>query len=117
MTQRTQKQYRGIVVFGAPGSGKTTVAKLLLRAFPEAKYIEAFGSVVGPAFSLKTKLPKDERQFIRAIVKMNSKKIKMAVARDEARPFFVYLKDRYSSSVIAKALIAIHEKNFRRIVF
>jgi cytidylate kinase len=106
------KQYKGIVVFGAPGSGKTTMAKSLLQAFSEAKYIEAFDMVINPAFSIKTKLPKDEHKFIQTIAKTYGKKVKIPITRDDARNFFSYLKNRYSSSVIAKTLIHIHDKKF-----
>ncbi len=106
------KQYKGIAVFGAPGSGKTTMAKLLLETFPEAKRIEAFDTVISPAFSIKANLSKNEQKFIQVIAKMYGKEAKPPITRDEARNFFTYLKNRYSSSVIAKTLIYLHEKKF-----
>src|SRR5258708_1626649 len=112
MTKLTSKQYTGIAVFGAPGSGKTTIAKLLLQAFPDAKHIEAFDTVINPAFFIKAKLPKDEPKFIQVIARMGGKKVKTSITRDEARNFFSYLKNRYSSSVIAKTLVEIHQKKF-----
>lgn len=108
------KKYKGIAVFGAPGSGKTTIAKLLLASFSTAKHVEAFNCVINPAASIKKILPKNENDFIRTIEKINDKKIEKNISREEARNFFTYLKNRYSSSVIAKALIYIHHKRFSK---
>lgn len=108
------KKHRGIAIFGAPGSGKTTIAKLVSASFPTSKSIEAFDVVINPAISIKKKLPKREVGFIRKINKIYGKKINRKVDRDEARNFFTYLKNRYSSSVIAKTIIYIHQKRFSK---
>jgi tRNA(Ile)-lysidine synthase TilS/MesJ/uridine kinase len=108
------KKYKGIAVFGAPGSGKTTIAKLLLASFPSANHVEAFDFVINPAASIKQKLPEKEIDFIQAISKIYNKKIAKSIPREEARNFFTYLKNRYSSSVIAKTLIHIHQKKFSK---
>ena len=113
MTKTILKQYKGVAVFGAPGSGKTTMAKLLLRDFSGAKHFEAFETVIKPVLSLKSRLPKSEEEFIRIITRTYNQKIKTSISRDEASNFFTYLKNRYSSSVIAKTLINIHEKNIQ----
>lgn len=112
MNKSIPKQYKGIAVFGAPGSGKTTIAKLLLRAFPDAKYVEAFDTVINPAASIKNELPKDEKKFIQVITGIHGKKIKIHILRDDARNFFTYLKNRYSSPIIANTLIHIHERKY-----
>ena len=69
-----KRKHRGIVVFGAPGSGKTTIAKLFLASFPDAKYIEAFDTVINPATSIKEKLPENESGFVQQINKLHGKK-------------------------------------------
>ena len=108
------KKYKGIAIFGAPGSGKTTIAKLLLTSFPSATHVEAFNFVINPAASIKKKLPEKEIDFIQTIGKIYNKKIEKNLPREEARNFFTYLKNRYSSSVIAKTLIYIHQKKFSK---
>lgn len=107
-----EKKYKGIAIFGAPGSGKTTIAKLFLASFIASKYIEAFDTVINPAASIKKKLLENEKGFIRQINKIYGKKINQKIDREKARNFSTYLKNRYSSSVIAKALIYIHQKRF-----
>lgn len=109
-----KKCYKGIVVFGAPGSGKTTIAKLLFSSFPSTQYMEAFDVVINPAASIKKNLPKKEIDFIRTIGKLYNKKIKKNIPREEARNFFTYLKNRYSASIIAKTLIYIHQHKFSK---
>ncbi len=106
------KTYKGVVIFGAPGSGKTTVAKLLLTSFSEANQVEAFDAIINPAASIKERLPKKETDFIEVISKIYNRKVSKSIPREEARNFFTYLKNRYSPSVIAKTLIHIHQKDF-----
>ncbi len=108
------RKYRGVVVFGAPGSGKTTLAKSLLRLFPDGKYIEASRAVVLPAFFMCDRLPKSEADFIRKIGKSRYRPGKGGVSREEAHNFFIYLKNRYSSAIIAKTLAYIHQKKFAK---
>lgn len=111
MNTLISKKYNGVVVFGAPGSGKTTIAKYLVKVFSGSKYIEAFRFVVNPAISLKERLPENESDFIRLIHKASTKNPRQ-ISREEGRRMFVYLKNRYSSAVIAKTLIALHRKRF-----
>lgn len=107
-----KRKYKGIAVFGAPGSGKTTIAKLFLASFPSSKYIKAFDTVINPAASMRKKLPESESNFIQQINKAYGKKVKQKIDREEARNFFTYLKNRYSSAIIAKTIIHIHQKRF-----
>lgn len=104
--------WKGVAVFGAPGSGKTTVAKTLLRAFPKAKYIEAFDRVFNPAISMRGNLPKSEDAFIKKISGLNQNRILKKISREEARDFFTYLKNKYSKTIIAKTLIYFCKKKF-----
>lgn len=103
-------KYNGIVIFGAPGSGKTTIAKFLAKNFSGTKYVEASHFVINPAVALKEKLPQNEADFIRAV--SASKKYPDKVSRDKARKMFIYLKNRYSSAIIAKTLVYLHKKKF-----
>ncbi|QQG45730.1 MAG: AAA family ATPase [Candidatus Sungiibacteriota bacterium] len=109
---RQKMKYKGIAVFGAPGSGKTTIAKLFLISFPRAKHIEAFDTVINPAASIKERLPENENGFIQQINKIFGTKIDKKISREKARNFFSYLKNRYSSAVIAKTIINIHQERF-----
>lgn len=111
MKNRALNRYSGVVVFGAPGSGKTTIAKSLVRIFAGAKYIEASHSIISPAISIKEKLPQKEANFIRLIGKIGNKDV-AGISRNEARAMFARLKNRYSSAVIAKTLIYLHKKKF-----
>jgi cytidylate kinase/predicted PP-loop superfamily ATPase len=110
----TEGQYKGIVIFGAPGSGKTTIAQLLVKKFSDAHLLEASHVVINPAFFIKNKLPREEEKFIATITRVFSKKFYAPIAREDARALFTYLKNRYSPSVIAKTLMRIHEKKFAR---
>lgn len=112
MENNELNKYKGIAVFGAPGSGKTTIAKSLLRAFSRGRYVEAFNYVVNPAASIKSRLPRGERAFIRKIAQIYNRPISTRISREEARNFFTYLKNRYSPAVIAKALIYLHKNKF-----
>ena len=107
-----KRNYKGIAVFGAPGSGKTTIAKLFSASFSSAKYVEALDLVLNPAASLKEKLPRSENNFIRTIGKIYNGRPWKNIPREEARNLSTYLKNRYSPSVIAKALVYIHRKRF-----
>lgn len=108
--KKNQKKYKGIVVFGAPGSGKTTIAKYLHKNFQGSKYAEAFLEIVEPA-GLTKELPKKVSDFMIAILKYRGKK--NVLSREQARDVFVKLKKQYSPSVIAKTLIYLHKKKYK----
>jgi len=105
-------RYKGVAVFGAPGSGKTTVAKALSRAFPRAGYIEAFDYVLNLAASIRDNLPGSEEKFIRKIAGFSQKAVSKKISREKARDFFIYLRNRYSRAVIVKTLDYLCRKKF-----
>lgn len=111
MKNKISNKYNGIAVFGAPGSGKTTIAKFLAKSFSGSKRVEASRLVINPAVALKEKLPLTEADFIRLVSK-TSKKHFQGIPRDESRKMFARLKNRYSSAIIAKTLIYLHRKRF-----
>jgi hypothetical protein len=111
MRKSSRQNYKGIAVFGAPGTGKTTIARFLLTIFPGAKFVEASETVIYPAIAIKDKLPAEEKSFVRLVG--NFKKIlSRSVPREEARDFFIRLKNKYTSSVIAKTIIYLHHRKF-----
>ena len=113
MPYKQNQNYKGVVVFGAPGTGKTTIAKVLLAEIKNGKYVEASRVVINPAMFLKDKLPLKEKGFIDLITRVYGKSFGGKMLREDARNFFTYLKNKYSSAVIAKTLIHIHNKKFR----
>src|SRR3989338_11718623 len=113
MPYKQNQNYKGVVVFGAPGTGKTTIAKVLLAEIKNGKYVEASRVVINPAMFLKDKLPLKEKGFIDLITRVYGKSFGGKMLREDARNFFTYLKNKYSSTVIAKTIIHIHNKKFR----
>lgn len=114
MIHPMKPNYKGIVIFGAPGSGKTTVARHLVSEFPKAKHIEAAHCVIYPAMAFRDKLPKDEKKFLHLLTEQYGKHSGKNIVREDARAFSTYLKNKYSHAVIAKTLIRICEKKLSK---
>lgn len=114
MTHSITSKYKGIAIFGAPGTGKTTVARLLLSEIPESNYIETSHCVIYPAMAMKDHLPKEKRAFIRMLADRYGARMSFHAARNDARAFSVYLKRAYAPSIIAETLEAIHRNKFSK---
>lgn len=113
MANKKIETYRGVVIFGAPGTGKTTIAKALLPKIKNGFFVEASHAVIYPALELSEQLPATESKFISQISENYNKPTHTKVPREEARNFFAYLKKKYSPAVIAKSLIHIQKGKFK----
>lgn len=103
---------RGIAVFGAPGSGKTSIAKSLSEELGQKQYIEACEQVIIPS-SFLFKLPESYKMFFNSIsTTSKSTVLKKKISRNQARKIFIDLKNKYSPNIIAKTLEYIHQKNY-----
>lgn len=97
-----------IAIFGPPGSGKSTIAKIVAERI-NCTIIEASTAVVFPISSHFETLPQEERLL--ESLKMLSKKKQQKVTREKAMQTFVRLKESYSPDFIAKALHYLYVKN------
>jgi cytidylate kinase len=97
---------RGVVLVGRPGSGKTTIARELVKVLPDSVYCEASQIVIKPAIRLGL-LPENAEQFISSA--LNSPDVPMSIDRDQGRETFTSLAVRYGKDIIARTLIAYHE--------
>lgn len=97
-----------IVLFGEPGSGKTTVAKILARKL-HCQIIEASQAVIFPIASHFHKLPSEEKiiKNLPLLLKKKQKKI----SREKAREIFLNLSKSYSPDFIAKTLHKLYVNN------
>jgi 7-cyano-7-deazaguanine synthase in queuosine biosynthesis/cytidylate kinase len=114
LTNNISEKFVGVAIFGAPGSGKTTLAKALKKLFPNARAIESSQFVIFPAAKMKGNLPKAEGKFIQLISKAGPQKGIQGFSREDARKLFIHLKRTYSSSIIAKTLLFLHRTKFSK---
>ena len=103
-----KKSYRGVAIFGAPGTGKTTLAKELELNLPKSDFLEAFSAVIQPAASLDI-LPNKKVSLFKNLLKTKGDKI---IPRNQARQIFKTLNNQYSPSVIAEYLDYLHQNKY-----
>lgn len=108
MNKTLKYSYKGVAIFGAPGTGKTTLAKYIKKNLPSIYLLEAFGAVVQPAASLDI-LPNKKNDLFKTLLGFRKRKV---ISRQQARIFFQTLKNRYSPSVIAECLDYLHQNKY-----
>ncbi len=105
-----------VVIFGEPGSGKTTIAQELSRRL-NCKTIEAATAVIFPIAANYQKLP-NEKTLLENLDQLATKKYS-TVSREQARETFTKLQHQYSPDFIARALHRLYVENpkYKNIVF
>jgi len=105
---------KNIVIFGEPGTGKSTVARKLAFEIPDCKTIEASSGLIFPVASHFNKLPVNPKKFINKLKELVDKKLgsQITISREVARKIFFSLSKCYSPSIIAEALVTIYSEKY-----
>lgn len=98
--------FKGIVIFGEPATGKSTIARKISTKIPNCKIIEASTHLIFPIAHYFKKLPTNSQMLLSELKKIVIKKLdnRAKISRREAREIFLSLKKHYSPSFIAEAL-------------
>ncbi len=95
-----------IAIFGAPGSGKSTIALELIKKRSDYGIVEA--SVVVQKIAALSKLP---RNYSDLLVKFRVVRPKVSLTREEAREIFLLASEKYGSDFVARLLCDFFVKN------
>ncbi len=102
-------KFKGVVFFGQPGSGKTTLAKLLASKIQNSKYVET-STVIKFAMGTKS-LPNTAEQFLSDF--SDSGENSFTIDREKAREMFIKLTKKYSKTIIAETIDSFYGKKFK----
>lgn len=108
--------FKGIVIFGEPATGKSTVAQKIATKIPNCKIIEVSTSLIFPISRYFKKLPSSPGILLSELKKILGKKLnsRTTISREKAREIFFSLGKQYSSaSFIAEALDKLYSKQYR----
>lgn len=100
-------KYKGVAIFGAPGSGKTTLAKAIVKKIPNSDFFEAYEHVIVPASSFD-KYPQQFSKFVRELI--IKKRGKHKPNRKRSQEIFLELGRRYGSDAIGQIIVSFHEQ-------
>ena len=92
-------KYKGIVFFGEPGAGKTTIARALQGKIPDSKLFEISEEIIKRLASVK-EFPDSIKELTRNFIDL----AKTEISREEARNLFVRLEKKYKGDAIAQIL-------------
>ena len=92
-------KFKGIVFFGEPGTGKTTVAMALQEKIPDSKFFEISEEIIKRLASVR-EFPDSIKELVKNLMSLP----KTEINREDARSLFVRLEKKYKGDAIAQIL-------------